>query len=154
MITRISIVTKISTGRKKVSRISFCNFITTKLQQKNPAEINSVILALGSPFFQRSVSRQNYSKKLTWELIRKFWTGNLQPKKGLRTELGNFFGDNRTFYFESFRGLQLQLSGLFRMNWHYSYSCLVFLAEIIPSGTFKNYMQLQLHDLMVFECEM
>ena len=31
--------------------------------------------------------------------------------------------------FELFRGLQLQLSGVFRINLHYSYSFLVFLAE-------------------------
>ena len=31
--------------------------------------------------------------------------------------------------FELFRGLQLQLSGLFRINWHYSYSFLLFSAS-------------------------
>ena len=36
--------------------------------------------------------------------------------------------------FERFEGLQLQLSGVFRINWHYSYSFLVFLAGKIPLG--------------------
>ena len=58
--------------------------------------------------------------------------------------------------FELFRGLQLQLSGVFRIKKHYSYSFLMFLAECsyrkeFPSGILKNILQLQLHDLMVFE---
>ena len=31
--------------------------------------------------------------------------------------------------FEICRGLQLQLLGVFRINWHYSFSFLLFLAE-------------------------
>ena len=51
--------------------------------------------------------------------------------------------------FELFRRLQLQLSGVFRTNLHYSYSFLVFLAEWsyskeLPSGIPKNFWQLQL----------
>ena len=58
--------------------------------------------------------------------------------------------------FELFRGLQLQLSGVFRMNLHYSYSFVVYLAECsyrkyFPSGIPENFRQLQLRDLMVFE---
>ena len=58
---------------------------------------------------------------------------------------------HETIIFELFRALQLQLSGVFRINLHYSF--LGFLSrmqlqEIIPTGSFKNFLQLQLHDLM------
>ena len=46
--------------------------------------------------------------------------------------------------FELFRGLQLQLSGVCRINWHYSYSFLVLVAECsyrieVPSGIFGKF---------------
>ena len=56
--------------------------------------------------------------------------------------------------FEIFRGLQLQLSGVRRINLHDSYSFLVLCAECTPLWYFKNLLQLQLHDLMVFEFQM
>ena len=60
----------------------------------------------------------------------------------------NYFGD----YSYSFQGSS-------EKNWHYSYSFLAFLAECsyrkeFPSGILKNFRQLQLHDLMVFESKM
>ena len=63
-------------------------------------------------------------------------------------------------FFKLVKGLQLQFSGVSRINLHYSYSFLVvFFAERsyrkeFPSGMFKNLLQLQLHDLMVFEFKM
>ena len=61
--------------------------------------------------------------------------------------------------FKFFRVLQLKLSGVFRINWHYSYSFLGFLAECsyridFPSEILRNFLRLQLHDWIVFECKM
>ena len=57
--------------------------------------------------------------------------------------------------FKWFRGLQLQLSGVCRMNLDCSYSFLVLCVECIyrkefPSRIFKNLLQLQLSDLQWF----
>ena len=52
--------------------------------------------------------------------------------------------------FESFKGLELQLSGVFRMNLHYSYTCLALPAEC-TSGNVKNFLQLQFYNLIVFK---
>ena len=61
--------------------------------------------------------------------------------------------------FELFRGLLLQLSGVCRINLHYSYSFLVLVAECsyrkeFPSGILGKFQQLQLHKLIVFELKM
>ena len=58
--------------------------------------------------------------------------------------------------FELFRGLQLQLSRVFRSNSHYSYSFLVFeqnavTGENSPQKIHNTFQQVQLHDLMVCE---
>ena len=52
--------------------------------------------------------------------------------------------------FKLFWGLQLQLSGVFRINCHYSYGFLVFVAKCsyvkeFPSGILKKILRLQLH---------
>ena len=58
-----------------------------------------------------------------------------------------------------FRGLQLQLSEVFSINLHSSYSFLLVLAERsyrkqFISGIFKNVLQLQSHDVLAFEFNM
>ena len=55
--------------------------------------------------------------------------------------------------------MQLQLSGVFRINLHYSNSFLFSLTETqlqetIAQGILNNFLQVQLHDLMVFELKM
>ena len=78
---------------------------------------------------------------ISWERTHmKLFRGNFGVKKGLLD--GPFLATKSLVYhpfqkhythkiiiFEFFRGLQLQLSGVFRINLHYSYSLLVFRAE-------------------------
>ena len=81
------------------------------------------------------------------------------PLKPSWTHLNHPFQNHYTHaitIFELLRGIQLQLSGVFRINSHCSYSFLVFLTECSyrkssPSWILKNILRLQLHDLILFE---
>ena len=76
------------------------------------------------------------------------WT----PGTRLETLVKAFLG---MAIFKSFKGLQFQLSGVWRISLHYSYSFLVLFAECsnrnkFPSWLFKKLLQLQLHDFKGF----